>query len=367
MGCASRNGGDVLPVSGLGGLPRRPARIAALLAAAVLAAPACSHDSYLTVTLRSDGTSYAGVTRVVVVVTAAAGEPMATRAFEVGGAAGVTIDATTSKTLSVSFTPERSGVVTLQVSVFAADACLGSGATSATIQKDGVARATVTLTASGCPGNTDGGADAPTTFPGCDPAVAGSCPADETCYIDCSTQTGRCVPAGTRGPGETCGSNNDCAPGTQCFDFGCPTTTRACLKFCDGDDACSAISSAAGQSTCRDPVLCPAMTTYRTCGFACDPRGTATVGCPAGLNCFLYADPAGGQDSPSCGCPAASRVGTDGASCQSTADCAVGFICDQMAAGLFCRRLCKMGSAGDCGDSQTCTALANNTVFGVCI
>jgi len=328
--------------------------------------PACSDDSYLVLTLVSDGSSFAGITKITVEVTAAAGQPMATRVFSVGGSTGVMIDAATSKSLSVSFSPDRSGVVNVKVTAGAAT-CSGGGTATATIVKGGTARATITLAASGCPAVTDAGTDGVQTFPGCDPAVAGSCPATQTCYVDCASRMGRCVPGGTRGPGELCGSNNDCAPGTQCFDFNCPSTTRVCLKFCAGDDACAALSNSAATSTCRDPVLCPDMTTYKTCGFACDPRGTATLGCPTGLNCFLFADSAGGQDSPSCGCPAPTRVGTDGASCMASTDCAPGFICDQMAAGLFCRRLCKMGSAGDCGGTTTCTALANNSVFGVCI
>jgi hypothetical protein len=260
------------------------------------------------------------------------------------------------KTLSVSFTPDRAGRVSVKVTVSNASACLGTGAATATIDKGGVARATVTLAPSGC-----------SAFSGCDPAVAGSCPATQTCYVDCAAQTGRCVPGGAKGPGETCLSNSDCSPGTQCFDFGCATTTRVCLKFCTQDDACVAMTNATGTSTCRDPVYCPAATTYKTCGFACDPRGNATTGCPMGLACFLFQDPAGGQDSPSCGCPAGSRVGVDGASCASSNDCAPGFLCDQMAGAQVCRRLCKMSSPTDCTGGADCAPLTNNTVFGVCI
>jgi len=337
-----------------------------LLAAALTSLSACSDDSYLVLSLHTDGATVAGITKITVEVTAAAGQPMATRIFAVGGAAGVMLDAATSKSLSVSFSPDRSGQVTVKVTA-GGTACLAGGSVTANIVKGGTAQATVTLTAAGCPATSDGGADVAPSFPGCNPAVAGSCPATQTCYVNCTSRMGECVPGGTKGPGQSCTSNNDCAPGTQCFDFNCPTTTRVCLKFCAGDDACTAMSGPGGVSTCRDPVLCPDMTTYKTCGFACDPRGTATVGCPAGLNCFLFADPAGGEDSPSCGCPAPTRVGTDGTACTASSDCAPGFICDQMTGGLFCRRLCKMGSAGDCSGTTTCTALANNSVYGVCL
>jgi len=351
--------------------PRGRAALLGLVAAVLVAAPACSNDSYLVVNLQAVGTPLPGIRKIVVEVSAAAGQPMATRTFSVGGTTGVNIDTTTSRSLSVSFTPDRSGMVNVKVSVSNATACVATGMASATIDKGGTTQTTVALTPSSCDVSPDGGTpDAVTTFPGCDPAVVGSCPATQTCYVDCANEMGRCVPGGSKGPGELCTSNNDCVPGTQCFDFGCSTTTRVCLKFCSGDDACAAMSTAAGSSTCRDPVFCPAMTTYKTCGFACDPRGTATVGCPAGLNCFLFAAPAGGQDSPSCGCPAATRVGTDGTPCTTSEQCAPGFLCDQMTAGQFCRRLCKMDSAGDsagdCPGTQACSALANNTAFGVC-
>lgn len=336
-----------------------------LVALAAMALSGCADDSYLILTLRADSAPFAGITRIVVQVTAASGQPMATRTFAVGGSSGVTIDPSAPKTLSVSFSPDRSGLVNVQVSAGAAT-CAAGGAVSATIVKGGTAKATVTLSPSGCP-SVDAGTDAPLTFPGCDPAVPTSCPATQTCYVDCANQLGHCVQGGTKGPGELCNDNTDCAPGTQCFDFNCPSTTRVCLKFCAGDDVCAASSNSAGTSTCRDPVLCPAMTTYKTCGIPCDPRGTATSGCPSGLNCFLFADPAGGADSPSCSCPAATRVGTDGVTCSASSDCAPGFICDQMTGGQFCRRLCKMGSAGDCPGGTNCAALVNNSVFGVCI
>src|SRR5207237_7748265 len=110
-------------------------------------------------------------------------------------------------------------------------------------------------------------------------------------------------------------------------------------------------------------------TTYKTCGFECDPRGAGTTGCPTGLTCFLF-KPTVGEDSPACACPSSKRVGVDGATCTSSGDCAPGFLCDQMGGGQFCRKICKMSSPTDCPSTpvkQTCTALQNNTVFGVCI
>lgn len=329
---------------------------------------ACSHDSYLVLTLKSSGMPLASVTSISVAVASASGQPMVTRTFTVGGSSGLSIDATTGKTLSVSFTPDHSGIISVKVTVatLIATVC-ATGSTSATIKQGAVTNASVTLSATTCAAADAGAPDGSSTFSGCDPAVVGSCPAPQTCYVDCANEMGRCVPGGTKGAGETCASNNDCAPGTQCFDFGCATTTRACLRFCNGDDACGTLTNSAGASTCRDPVFCPAMTTYKTCSFACDPRGAATTGCPAGLECFLFMDTASGQDTPSCGCPAATRIGIDGSACARSADCAPGFLCDLMAGGQFCRKLCKMSAPADCGAGQTCQMLTNNPTFGVCI
>ena len=108
-------------------------------------------------------------------------------------------------------------------------------------------------------------------------------------------------------------------------------------------------------------------TSYKTCSFACDPRGNGQLGCPAGLFCFLYRDSATGQDNPDCGCRAPTRVGTDGQACVSSASCAPGYICNMMGGTQVCRKLCKMTSPGDCAAPQICGALQNNSVFGVCV
>jgi len=114
-------------------------------------------------------------------------------------------------------------------------------------------------------------------------------------------------------------------------------------------------------------VVTPVPTTSRTCGFACDPRGDGTRDCPMGLTCFLYQTPAGGQDTPNCGCKTPSHTGTDGMACASSATCAPGLICNMMNGTMACRRLCKMSEAPmHCGTAP-CVPLTNNTVFGVCV
>ena len=346
----------------------------ALLAVAALTTslvvPSCAHDSYLVVVMKTTGGPLPGVSRVTVMVTDSAhGTPMATKTFTITADGGLAIDAVAGKTFSLSFTPDRSGPVDVDVTAYGAAGCMGSGVQrSVAIKKGGTASVIVALSPTTACGSSDGGTpDGNVTFVGCNPALAGSCPSPQTCYVDCTAKVGVCVQGGTRRPGETCASNGDCMPGTQCFDYGCGPTTKYCLKFCNGDADCAGSTSVAAVSTCSDPVVCPPQTSYKTCGFVCDPRGTATKGCPAGLSCFLFSSATGGEDVPACGCSAATRVGTDGASCVTATDCAPGFLCDQMVGGMFCRRICQMASPGDCPAPQGCTALQNNSTYGVCL
>ena len=351
--------------------PARRSTVTRLLVCAALltcgALLSCAHDSYLVVLMKSRSATITGVSKVIVNVKDAGGVHMVTRTFT---PTNVTIDALTGETFSLSFSPDRSGQVTFDVSVTGTSGCfVGTGA--ATISKGGTANAATFLDPAVCPVVDAGAPDGKNTFAGCDPAVADSCGGGKTCYVDCANKVGACVAGGTKGPGVACASNSDCMPGTQCFDYGCATTTKICLKFCDNDSGCTAPTTIAAMATCRDPVACdpaPAPpTSYKTCGFLCDPRGTGATGCPTGLTCFLFKDPAGGEDSPACACPSTTRVGGDGATCVSSGDCAPGFLCDQMGGGQFCRKICKMSTPTDCTSPKTCTLLQNNTVFGVCI
>lgn len=341
---------------------------AALLA--VLAAPSCSHDSYLVVLMETNAGTLTGVTQVTVTVTDHAhGTPMATRTFNIAPDAGFGSNAAEGKTLSLSFTPDRSGTVDVTVTASAGATCMATGTQSAVpINKGGVANTTVTLVPSpGCGTSDAGASDGNATFMGCDPAMPGSCPGGQTCYIDCTNKVGVCVAGGTRRAGEACDTNRDCMSGTQCFNYDCGSNKKYCLKFCNNDSSCSGSTAVSSVSLCSDPVVCPPQTSYKTCGFVCDPRGSGTTGCPTGLTCFLFKSPTGGQDTPACACGATTRVGVDGVKCTVAEDCAPGFLCDQMAGGTFCRRLCQMATPGDCPGSQTCNALANNATFGVCL
>jgi hypothetical protein len=135
----------------------------------------------------------------------------------------------------------------------------------------------------------------------------------------------------------------------------------------------SALQAATGSdlppAACRNPVACrdPAVVTaYRTCSFRCDPRGDATAGCPTGLLCFLYRDPATGKDNPDCGCSEPARQKTDGMACVAADECAPGHVCNMMNGTQICRRLCQTTSPGDCPSPKACQPLTG-TAFGVCL
>jgi hypothetical protein len=368
----------------------------------------CSRDSFLVVTLTASR-PFENVGWVDVEVQSTSGASMATLHYD-RSTNPVSFGTATepSKTLSVGFTPERSGTVNLLVTARSPNrlCIIGTGsATNAPIKKGDVSSAMVAMVhLANCPGP-DGGtpdegstSDSGITFSGCDPAMPEAmCAGTQTCFVDCSNSRGMCVAGGTKGPGEICTGNGDCVPGTQCFDYsgvpGCVAGTRVCLKFCAGHSQCSVMTGAGGRGggagsggagggtggaggstgsgaaagACRDPVVCGnTLTTYKTCAFECDPRGQANLGCPAGLLCFLYQDPAGGPDSPNCSCREPTRIGTDGVACGTSAACAPGYICNIMSTTRVCRKLCKLDSPADCAAPQTCNPLQNNS-FGVCL
>jgi hypothetical protein len=218
------------------------------------------------------------------------------------------------------------------------------------------------------------------------------CPAGDTCQIDCTKGKGECTPGGTGGPGAPCTTNMDCAPGSQCFDYsatGCGV--KICLRFCNEDSQCPASGSTDGgaasdggadssgvptKSVCQGVVPCGTVATaYHTCTFGCDPRAAAITAnatrCPTGLSCLVV----GNMDQVDCACPEATRKGTDGADCAAGADCAPGFICNMMGGTQKCRAICRCDATqgmtctppDDCTGGKGCTALTNETTFGVCL
>jgi hypothetical protein len=79
------------------------------------------------------------------------------------------------------------------------------------------------------------------------------------------------------------------------------------------------------------------------------------------LHCFVVDT----MDQVDCACTAATQTGTEGATCLRGSDCAPGLICDRST--TKCQRVCKRGAGGDCLNGQSCTALTNDTVYGVCL
>jgi hypothetical protein len=361
-------------------VPRRGTRggVAALFALAIAAAGCRDQQSFVVVTVQSaEDTPITGVIDFVVVV--GNGDSTAQLTYTVPAdqspltiSSASIVDPKTGvpgKTFSVSFNVGRTGDTTFQVTARDVARCtIGLGQNHQVLARGGVAYVTVPLThASGPCENDDGGADSANgvVFPGCDPAAL-MCGAGLTCAVNCAARQGQCVTAGGTSPGGLCDQhgNADCTPGTQCFTYSGPLcTVPVCLKFCKTDNDCSALGSG---SVCQGNVSCPldggvVPTAYRTCTFACDPRGAASIGCPSGLHCFVVDT----MDQVDCACTAATQTGTEGATCLRGSDCAPGLICGRST--TKCQRVCKRGAGGDCLNGQSCTALTNDTVYGVCL
>jgi len=385
-----------------------------LVKACLLVLVACSSDSFLVVKMVAPaGKTVDNVAFIEVTASNASGRmtPLLQFRHASGGTpVVVALDDSIGKDFSLQFTSGERGPVSLVVSAFSPSCgCVAEGAVNQVpINRGGTANTQVTMfatttctnactalggtggtgaggatggqgaggqggtgatgTTGGRGGNagsgpaTGGAGGTGMTFPGCDPAVASSCSAGQTCFVNCATHTGMCVPGGSTPPGGTCNGNEDCAPGSQCFEFGC--NVKVCIAFCSSDAQCA--SSTGAGSLCIDPVVCSDVTTsYKNCSSVCDPRGTGTQGCAAGLNCFLFSNPRGGEDVPDCSCAGAGRVG-EGQSCTTSNDCVAGTVCHTNGNNRVCRQLCKQGGT-DCGSGKSCRMVTNSTIYGVCM
>jgi hypothetical protein len=362
----------------------RLAAIGALLVVlSALAPAACSSSrSFVVLHLRSDGAgvSFKDVRRLEVTVSQGSALTK-TLTYDTDG---ITIDFTTENDLSVSFSPEQSGAVTLTVdAIDGKDCTVAHATTTAVIRKGGTAQATAQLFAFNSCTPRDGGpppADG-AVLSGCNPA-APACAAGQTCQVKCSATppANECTPGGKGKHGATCTTNADCEPGAQCFKYASPNCAASvCLRYCDGQAQCEPDGGApdAGigtRSLCVGPVQCGSLlTAYHTCSFGCDPRESALTAnrCPAGLSCLMVGD----MDQVDCACPEPSRVGTDGADCTGGALCAPGFICNMMGGVKKCRAVCRCEESNgfctapnDCrAAGKTCHVLTNDTKFGVCL
>jgi hypothetical protein len=362
---------------------------------------ACSKPkSFIVLDLRSADTSEIhDVTEVVVKVSQ---EPSfsTTLTYPPKDGKPLVINQSNTNDLSVSFTGARSGAVKIEVSVRNAGGCeLGVGQPFTTYIKQGsITSDTVYLQRRPTCSTPDGGAtdaqESDVTFPGCDP-VPPTCAAGQTCQVNCTTESAECTAGGTHTAGQACTSNKDCAPGTQCFNYasvGCDV--KICLRFCDRDAVCApardggtdggnpdagadgpASLGVGTRSVCQGPVNCGTIqTAYHTCTVACDPRlaavGAKTTGCPAGLACLVV----GSMDQVDCSCAETTRTKTDGMDCQDGSECAPGYICNIMGGTKTCRAVCRCdavngvcAAANECAGGKACTALQNETTFGVCL
>jgi len=371
--------------------------LSTLAALAALAAGGCHKPkSFMVLNLLSaDARQISGVNRVVVHVSQPSSLLDTTLTYPVKNGPLV-LNQTNRNDLSVSFTGGRSGPVSIDIDVYddtipcKVGTALGA---SVPIRQGDVVAADIHVDALSCT-TSDGGVDAPPgdAFPGCDPAEPGAvCAPTQTCQVNCMTSKGECTPGGTGGPGAPCAKNLDCAPGLQCFDYsGTGCGVKICLRFCNDDNACGSGGADAGQSqgpadggaaasgptsVCQGLVPCNGVNTaYHTCTFACDPTEVAatagTTHCPTGLSCVVV----GGMDQVDCACAAGSRQGKDGDACTGGADCAPGYICNSMADTKKCRAICRCDAkngactaANECGGGKGCSALTNETTFGVCL
>lgn len=326
------------------------------LLAAAWGAAACggSSQSFMVVTVQSaDTTPITQVASLQVTVTNGASSQTLTYPapdqvpFTITG----TLDPATGKigtTFSVSFSTAHVNDLVVQVSALnALGTAVGTGQADAAITPGGIASVTIALEH---------------LYPGCDPAAL-TCGAAMTCAVNCAVQSGSCVAAGTGAAGSLCSQNVDCAPGTQCFSYGGGATTPgcqlgACLKFCKSDADCGSGSLCQGKVPCTVGTT-TSLTAYHTCTFACDPRGAATTGCPAGLHCFLVDT----MDQVDCACTQAGQTKVEGQDCTSGTECAPGLVCTSQ-----CHKACLLAANNtDCGAGQTCAALTNDQIYGVCL
>ncbi|MBN2573473.1 MAG: hypothetical protein JXP73_02810 [Deltaproteobacteria bacterium] len=330
--------------------------------------PACKDDAYAVVSVLTFADSVSGVAQFRVHVHNDSAED--TLVYPREATESLTLDTSHPVTFSVQFGASRGGPVTFEVEALdAAGATLGYGTTSGTIEQGKVFRVTVLIVVGAL--RPVHGLDGGTLT--CDPyAPAVACGPGQTCGLLCGgtePAVGMCYAAGAGAPGDACASNNDCAPGSQCFTLsalGCSVMT--CLRFCDHDDAACAETG----SFCNVPIACGSTPPFAACSRPCDPTGSGTVGCAAGLACFIYAD-----ETTDCAC---AGLGAAGAACTQNHGCNGEPGCGGCRAGLscivpagsasgVCRPICDLNlAAAACPTGTTCNPFAGSTrgQYGFC-
>jgi len=337
-------------------------------AAALMTLPACKDDSYAVVYVLTNSGTLTGVAQFRVYVDN--GSQTDTLYYPPGATESLVLDATHPVSFSVQFGSSRGGPTTFEVEPLDQNqVVLGYGKADAAIVKEKVFDVTVRVV----PGTVrpEHGLDAGALA--CEPyAPSSACGAGQTCGLLCTDgepAVGMCYLAGAGAPGSVCASNNDCAPGSQCFTFsavGCQVMT--CLRFCNHDDAACAETGA----YCNLPIPCGNTPDFDVCSRPCDPTGTGTTGCAPGLGCFVYTD-----ETTDCACPG---TGAAGASCTRNQGCNGETGCAGCQAGLscvvptgattssgVCRPICKL-AAPACPTGTTCYGFEGSTkkLYGFC-
>ncbi len=336
----------------------------------------CTDDAYAVVSVLTYSGSVDGVAQFRVHVES--GSAQDTLLYPNQPSEALHLDTSHPITFSVEFSASHVGQATFEVEPLDGHgAALGYGKSAIAIAKNKVVEVSVRVVLGALrPEHVlDGGTsvDGGTSQLSCDPyAPASACGADQTCGLLCAADQpaiGMCYAAGPGKPGDVCASNNDCAPGSQCFTFsaaGCSVMT--CLRFCASDAMCDEQAA-----YCNVPIQCGNTPRFAACSRPCDPTGTGTAGCATGLSCFVYTG-----ETTDCACAGQGDLGTSctqNSGCNGESGCAgcrAGLSCvvpTGSAAGTSgaCRPICSLATRV-CPTGTTCHAFEGSTqlIYGFC-
>jgi hypothetical protein len=201
--------------------------------------------------------------------------------------------------------------------------------------------------------------DADTTCPSpppdpCDPVLNCGCGLGEKCSRQNGVDTPACVPAGTKPPGELCGNESECAPGTVCASIG---GESRCLRWCDEANPCPD-----GEACYISVLSTPSNVEIGTaCGQTCSLLDQDCDLAPHGCYGATVHDVA---EEGIC-----TDAGTlvQGDQCDFANDCAVGFTCidDTGGGASTCAQYCDR-DAPACPGGLSCNELAGHTQTGIC-
>jgi hypothetical protein len=336
----------------------------------------CADDAYAVVSVLTYAGNIDGVAQFRVHVES--GSAQDTLLYPKQPSESLHLDTSHPVTFSVEFSASHAGPATFEVEPLDLNGtALGYGKSSIAIAKNKVVDVSVLVVLGAL--RPEHGLDGGTAVDGgpsqlsCDPyAPSTACGANQTCGLLCGTDQpaiGMCYAAGPGRPGDACTSNNDCAPGSQCFTFsatGCSVMT--CLRFCGSDAMCGEQAA-----YCNVPIQCGNTPPFAACSRPCDPTGTGTIGCATGLSCFVYTG-----ETTDCAC---AGQGDLGAACSQNSGCNGESGCAGCRAGLSCvvptgsaagasgacRPICSL-AAPVCPTGTTCHAFQGSThlVYGFC-